>query len=342
MSTTKPSFVEEESHTTPTPTPTKKSFGTRLAAHVKKWWWVHLIISIACFLIILLPVVYVAYPKIAQDAVNDSTLAITDMILSNPTPKSFHLQQRQVLGSHSLYHPHLYAFDSEVSLAGAADPFAHVTVPAVKSKDGAVIHIEQKVDLTDASAFGDFSTAVMLNEEVSWKIYGRPGLKQGGLPKTTVTYNKTVVMKGLNKLKGFTVAKFFIMFPPVNGFGMNGTVTIPNASVLTIPLGNVTLNLELNGRSVGTTYLSNLTLKPGNNTVPMIGQVDQAAIITLLTSPSNPYKDGIMPFDITGNATSTCDGKELPYFSKALAANKLSIKLDVLSALKEAGLHLTL
>jgi hypothetical protein len=54
MSTTKPSFVEEESSVTPTPT--KKSFGARLAAHFKKWWWVHLIIFIACFLIILLPV----------------------------------------------------------------------------------------------------------------------------------------------------------------------------------------------------------------------------------------------------------------------------------------------
>ncbi|KGO70306.1 Protein of unknown function DUF3712 [Penicillium italicum] len=342
MSTAKPSFVEEESHITPTQT--KKSFGVRLAAHFKKWWWVHLIIFIACFLIILLPVIYVAYPKIAQHDVSDSTLDITEMILSNPTPESFHLKQRQVLGSDSSYHPKIDAFDSEVSLAGAP-PFAHVTVPAVKSKDGAVIHVEQKVDLTNASAFGDYTTAVMLNEEVSLNIYGRPGLKQGGLPKTTVTYNKTVVMKGLNKLEGFTVAKFFIMFPPVNGFGMNGTVIIPNPSVLTIPLkkqGNVSLNLELDGKSVGTTYLNNLTLKPGSNTVPMIGKVDQAAIITLLTSKSNPYKDGILPFDIAGNATSTYDGKELPYFSKALSANKLSIKLDVLSALKEAGVNLSL
>lgn len=340
MSTAKPEFVEEESHMTSTPT--KKSFGARLVAHFKKWWWVHLIIFIACFLIILFPVIYVAYPKIAQDAVNDSTLKITEMVLSDPTPESFHLEQSQVLGSDSSYHPQIYAFNSSVSLAGAADPFAYINVPAVKSKDGAEIHLEQNVDLADASAFGDFTTAVVLNEEVSLNIYGRPELKQGGLPKTTVTYNKTVVMKGLNQLKGFTVDKFFIMYPPVNGYGMNGTVTIPNPSVITIPLGNVTLNLELAGKSVGTTYLTDLTLKPGNNTVPMIGKVDQAAIITLLASKSNPYKDGIMPFDITGNATSTYNGKDLPYFTKALTANKLSIKLDVGSALSAAGVNITL
>ena len=153
------------------------------------------------------------------------------------------------------------------------------------------------------------------------------------------------------------------MFPPVNGYGMNGTVIIPNASVMTIPLvitplsiyhipilhnantnnqGNVSLNLELAGKSVGTTYLTDLTLKPGNNSVPMIGKVDQSTIISLLASKSSPYKDGIMPFDITGNATSTYNGKELPYFSKALAANKLSIKLDIKSALSEAGVDITL
>lgn len=119
------------------------------------------------------------------------------MVLSDPTPESFHLEQRQVLGSDSSYHPQIYAFNSSVSLAGAADPFAYINVPAVKSKDGAEIHLEQNVDLADASAFADFNTAVMLNEEVSLNIYGRPELKQGGLPKTTVTYNKTVVMKGM-------------------------------------------------------------------------------------------------------------------------------------------------
>ncbi|KAJ5970500.1 uncharacterized protein N7479_000418 [Penicillium vulpinum] len=336
MSTMKPSVVEEESHVNQAPV--KKSFGARLAAHFKKWWWVHLIIFIACFLIILLPIVYVAYPKIAQSAVNDSTLDITEMIISNPTPESFQLEQRQVLGTHSSYHPEIYSFDSEVSLAGA-DSFAHVTVPAVKSKDGAEIHFEQKVNLTDAPAFTEYTTAVMLNEEVSLNIYGRPGLKEGGLPKTTVTYNKTVVMKGLNGLKGFNVPEFFIVYPPKNGIGMNGTVVIPNASVMTITMGNVTLDLKLNGKPIGQTFLNDLVLKPGNNTVPMLGAVDQATIITLLLSKDNPYKDGVLPFDITGNATSY-NGKELPYFTKALAANKMRVELDVRAALKVAGVDL--
>lgn len=141
--------------------------------------------------------VYVAYPKIAQDAVNDSTLEIKSMVIKNPTPETFELDQLQILGTDSQFHPKIYEFDADVSLGGAATPFTTVTVPEVKSKDGAEIHVQQKVNLTDADEFGDYATAVMLNEEVSLNIYGRPDLKEGGLPTTTVTYNKTVVMKGM-------------------------------------------------------------------------------------------------------------------------------------------------
>ncbi|KAJ5357462.1 hypothetical protein N7541_004620 [Penicillium brevicompactum] len=335
MSATKGSVVEE---TGVSPAP-KQTFGARVAAHFKKWWWVHLIVFVISVLVIALPVVYVGYPKIAQDAVNDSTLDIKQMVISDPTPESFKLNQTQILGSKSSYHPQIYAFDAAVSLGGAAAPFATVTVPGVKSNDGAEIHVEQNVDLSDSDAFGDFATAVMMNKEVSLNIYGRPGLKEGALPKTTVTYNKTVAMKGLNKLEGFAVTEFHIMLPAVDGYNMNGTVKIPNPSVMTITMGNLSLNLAVDGEAMGTTYLNDLVLKPGDNNVPMLAKVDQAAIIGLLTSSDNPYTDGIVPFDITGNS-STYNGKELPYFTKALSANKLTVKLDVGAALKEIGLNL--
>jgi hypothetical protein len=119
------------------------------------------------------------------------------MVISDPTADSFQLNQTQVLGSKSSYHPQIYAFEAAVSLAGAAAPFTTVTVPGVISNDGAEIHVMQKVALSDSDAFADYTTAVMMNEEVSLNIYGRPGLKEGALPQTTVTYNKTVVMKGM-------------------------------------------------------------------------------------------------------------------------------------------------
>lgn len=139
---------------------------------------------------------YVGYPNIAQDDVNDSSLNITKMVISNPTPTSFTLNQTQVIGSHSSFHPQIYTFEAAVSLLGAAVPFSRVHVPGVQSRDGARVVVSQAVDLKNASAFGDFAKAVMMDEEVELRIFGRPFLKEGALPKVRVTYNKTVSMKG--------------------------------------------------------------------------------------------------------------------------------------------------
>ncbi|KAJ5683516.1 hypothetical protein N7462_006681 [Penicillium macrosclerotiorum] len=324
---------------TTTTTPAKRSFGARIGAHFKKWWWLHLIVLVIIILVVVLPVIYVAYPKIAQRDVNDSTLNITSMSITDPKPESFVLNQTQVIGSHSSYHPQIYAFEAAVSLAGAASAFTTVKVPAVKSKDGAQVDVSQTVDLSNATAFGDFATAVMLNEEVSLNIYGKPELKEGGLPKTTVTYNKTVTMKGLNKLKGFDVTEFHIMLSTKNGRNMNGTVFIPNPSVMTLEMGNLTLGLSVAGQTLGYSYLDDLILKPGNNTVPMTANVNESAIISFMLSDSNPYTDGVVPFQITGNS-SVYNGQELPYFTEALSSNNLTVNLNVTKALAEINISL--
>lgn len=47
---------------------------------------------------------------------------------------------------------------------------------------------------------------------------------------------------GLNKLKGFDVTDFHIMLETKNGRNMNGTVYIPNPSVMTINMVRSNLN----------------------------------------------------------------------------------------------------
>lgn len=92
----------------------------------------------------------------------------------------------------------------------------------------------------------------------------------------------------------------------------------------------MTLNLAVAGENIGTASLKDLTLHPGNNTVPMTSKVDQSKVIKMVTG--DKYPDGMLPIDITGNATHY-NGKLLPYYTAALAANKVSVKLDVGSAL---------
>lgn len=150
---------------------------------------IHLITNLTCHR------VYVGYPNIAQDDVNDSTLKVKSISITDPTPDSFHLNQTQILGTDSVFHPHFYEFNASASLSGSDKPFTVVQIPPMKANDGTVINVDQDVKL-EGDGFGDFATAVMLNKEVDMNLVGYPNLKQGALPKISVTYNKTVTIKG--------------------------------------------------------------------------------------------------------------------------------------------------
>ena len=93
--------------------------------------------------------------------------------------------------------------------------------------------------------------------------------------------------------------------------------------------GNVTLDLSVDGKPIGQSFLNELVLKPGDNNLEMSAKTDLMAVTKLLPK----YKNNIIPVDITGNST-TYNGQDLPYFAAALAANKLQVDLDVGEILK--------
>lgn len=82
---------------------------------------------------------------------------------------------------------------------------------------------------------------------------------------------------------------------------------------------------------MGYSYLDNLTLKPGPNLVPMTSTVNRSAVLDLVFGADSPYKDGVVPFQITGNS-SVYHGQELEYFTEALKANTLTVGLNVSAA----------
>ncbi|EEH42923.2 uncharacterized protein PADG_07743 [Paracoccidioides brasiliensis Pb18] len=307
---------------------TKPSFGARLKANFKKWWWLYLALFIVVVLVILLPVIFVGYPRIAQKDVNKSTLTINSMEITNPAPEAFNIKVDQTIGSKSKYHPILDAFNATVSIAKSNKPFFVLAVPSVKAVDGAKSMIDQRVQLADVQQFVDYSIAVMKSEFLDLEIDGRTGLKEGALPKTTVDYNKVITMKGLNGLKGFNVTDFNLVPKEGDGTNMLGEVFIPNPSVLTLTLGDVTLNLSVDGKEIGTSTLPNLVIKPGNNTVKMRSAVDVAKVFPFVSGKDAKYKNGVIPVSIVGKS-AIYNGKELPYFTKALESNVLHIQLNL-------------
>ena len=91
----------------------------------------------------------------------------------------------------------------------------------------------------------------------------------------------------------------------------------------------MTLDLSVDGKPIGQSFLNDLVLKPGDNTLDMSAKTDLLAVTKLLPK----YKGNIIPVDITGNST-VYNGQDLPYFAAALEANKLQVDRDVGEILK--------
>jgi hypothetical protein len=117
---------------------------------------------------------------------------------------------------------------------------------------------------------------------------------------------------------------------------MLGRVQIPNPSVMTLDLGNVTMDLSVNGTAIGTALLPNLILYPGANNVSMQSTVKQVTVIGLVKSS---YQNKIIPLDIVGNSSvSTQNGQHLTYFEEAIKSNTIRVDLNIGPALAAIGL----
>ena len=76
--------------------------------------------------------------------------------------------------------------------------------------------------------------------------------------------------------------------------------------------GNVTLSLEtLKEGNVGNATILNLTIAPGNNTLPMSAVVDQTKVLSSMDS------DGFVEMSITGTS-SVYNGQHITYYVGSL------------------------
>lgn len=107
---------------------------------------------------------------------------------------------------------------------------------------------------------------------------------------------------------------------------------------MTLDLGNVTMNLAVDGKSIGYSLIPNLILKPGENALPIQSHVDMLKILSLV---QDPYKNGILPIDIVGNSSISKDNKHLTYYEDAIKGNTIRLDLNIGPALQGIGVNVT-
>ncbi|KAJ4296286.1 hypothetical protein N0V90_006331 [Kalmusia sp. IMI 367209] len=314
--------------------------GPRMKNHCRKFWWCDLIVIIALALVIVLPIIFVAIPKKAQHDINASTLEVTSQEVTNTEPNQVHLNIKSIARSGSSFHPTIEGFKAGLSLEGK-EPFLYLNVPEVKAEAETDINIDQDAPIVNLDSFKEYNKVAMASETFTLLMSGKTKVHQKGLKAISVDYNKKIEMKGLNKLSGLNITNIKILFGTKNelpdGSNMIGNVIIPNPSVMTLDLGNVTMNLAIDGKAIGTSLLPNLLLKPGQNNITMSSKLDQLQVVQDIT---DKYKNGIIPLEIVGNS-SIRNGEHLEYFEEAIKSNTIKLNLDVGPALAAIGLNIT-
>ena len=147
--------------------------------------------------------VYVGLPNIAQDQVNKSFLEIKNMVVTNPTNNSVHMQQDAVLHSASVFTPTLDSFSAALFLEDTEPnikPFAYLQLPQVHSSKSTPVNINQTVAITDINQFSEYTKTVMNSETFRVALRGRTVLHLGKLPSTALDYNEVLTLKGMTFL----------------------------------------------------------------------------------------------------------------------------------------------
>jgi len=313
--------------------------GSRVKNHCRKFWWCDLLVLAIIVLIIVLPIVYVAIPHKAQKDMNKSTIEVVSQDVTEPQPDGLHLKLVTVARSYSKFHPTIQAFKAELSLEEGGEPFLFLNVPDAKAEKSTEIVVEEDLKFASLERFTDYTKTVMASEEFKVYMSGKPKLKLSGLDPIKVDYNKVITMKGLNHLKGLNITETHILTKPVEGkYNMNGKVFIPNPSVMTLALGNVTMNIAVDDQPLGYTLIPDLILKPGDNSIDMLAKVNTSAVIGLFTSK---YKNAILPLTITGNSSVVGGDKHLTYYEAAIQHNVVKVDLNIAPALAALGLNVS-
>jgi len=291
-------------------------------------------------LLITLLLNFVALPSMAQHDLDRATITVIEQIISEPAPNQ--VQLKMVTNSHnpSIFRPTLDEFKAALFLENTEPnikPFGYIKIPKLHATKDATVVVSQPLEIVDMDQFIAYNKLVTQSDTYRVAMRGRTNLHLGALPTVGVNFNKVVETKGLNSLKGFRVENMTISLKALPGQpNMQGTLVIPNQSLMTLTLGTVVQDLFVDNELIGNTTIPDLTLKPGDNRIPMTSISDQAAVIKLI---STKYKDG----KLTVEARTTSikyKGETLPYYEAAMKATPLFTTLDLGPPLLAAGVNI--
>jgi len=291
---------------------------TRVKRHCRRFWWAHLIVFLILVLVIVIAIIYGVVPKVAQNQVNDTGLETNSLEILNPTPDSFSTSLNATITGKIDQSATVDEFNVNFFIKPEGEDSTFMTFPIPFNKDKKVSVSNHTVNITDSAKFGAFSKMLLHNESLDIGVTGRTTVHLGAI-HTKVNYNKVVTLKGLNDLHGMKITNYTISQD--KDANLIGQVMIPNPSVFTLQMGDVNLDIAVDGTHAGTGVIPNLVLTPGNMTYNFRSLIEESQLLTIAV------KVATTPLTVTSNGT-TFNGQNIPWLSAPLQQLNSSVPVQ--------------
>jgi len=297
----------------------------KLGRHCRKRWWAYLIAFCLFVLVIMIIVVYGIIPPVAQEKLDKTVLHLNSLSVTKPSPNNFTVSLAATItgGGGIAAHAHLDPFDVVVFLEGH-DPIQPImTLPFGRVNGGNSVDVAQNnvlVKIGNEGAVGEFAKKLLFEKEMRVAMRGRTEMWLGKL-HAGVNYNEVVTIQALNKLDGMAITNYTLLNE--DRFNVGGKVLVPNPTVVTIEMGDVTLNIGLKDKSIGTGVISGLVLRPGNNSYDFKANVMENQLINLALAASQGGK-----LNVTSNGTKV-DNVQIPWLSEPLTQLDTQVPFDI-------------
>ncbi|KAL2830146.1 hypothetical protein BJY01DRAFT_261011 [Aspergillus pseudoustus] len=313
---------------------TKKSKRQRFRRHCARFWCCYLFWNVI-FLAIFLPIFFlVVIPAIAQLVVNKSTLLLVNATLLQPHPDSVILTLEAAL-------------DLPINLPVRIDPL--VLEVYNKNKDGNNTIFSSRIDGTvvdgnttlgvqdrftplNVPMWTDYVHQVVTEPDAPLPVRGSTNAYLGIL-KSHVKVDKDIHQHTLNSFAGFSIDSPKLLLPArEDGVNLLANATLPNPSVMILQIGTTLLDLKSGEYTLGNATLDDLTLTPGNHSIPVEGIIDVDYLISnlgdILGTQGDALSRGFLRLEAVGRNV-TFDGVEIPYYAEAMRQLTLTAEVEL-------------
>ncbi|CAP92632.1 hypothetical protein N7489_008432 [Penicillium chrysogenum] len=307
--------------------------------HWKRFWCLHLLVTII-FLAIFLPVFFlVAIPAISQMVVNKSDLVLVNASVLNPRPDKIQLTLLSALDLKIALPVRIepITLDLFVRDAGAKNAWGQAKIDGKVIKGNTTLGVSKvETPLTNLTTWEEYVYNVVFEKETPLSVRGVTNSYLGVL-KSKVTMDKDIMSPVLNQFKGFSISDSGLVPAREDGTNLIGNASLPNPSVLTLDIGTIVLDVKSGDLVIGNATLKDITIKPGDNVFPLTGILDIHTMVSnlreVLASQAKAIATGNLALD-TVTRSVTWNGELVPYYTDVMKQLTLTANVPIADLVK--------